>query len=187
MRATLGLLTSSLCLAFALGCGLVAQGCNQSSAGGVTGANQRANFNATNRASETVEWYVDGASVGKVQPNASVDFTILSGTRQVQVREKGEVLRLDQGVFDFRDDNLVQLSYDPSGSVNLRVRNTSPETVHVIVGAVDVGSVSAGGTRDFAVPSGSLEVFLRLDSQGSGTLKGTFNLNSSALVELSAP
>ena len=82
---------------------------------------------------------------------------------------------------------LLRLTYDPTITHNLRVRNNSIDTVEVIVGVRSYGDVLPTTSREFFVDTGRRDLFFRRTGQSTGRYFGTFNFNTTTVVDVQFP
>ena len=165
---------------------LAAQGCGKSdnatfSNGGPT------NLQVENTTTKTLNVYIDGLEVGGVFPNATADLYVDPGFREVGFRERGNSLIESQGFYDFTSTSRLRLTYDPTITHNLRVRNNSIDTIEVIVGLRSYGDVQPTLSRDFFIDTGRRDLYFRRTGQSTATYFGTFNFNTTTVVDVQFP
>lgn len=177
----------TLIVSFLVPAGLASQGCSSSKSGKYAPPGSDFNLQMTNLDNETIHVYVSGGEIGTVGPGASVNFKVKVGTRRVEIREKGDSFRQDLGVYTFDDNTLLKLTHDPGNVNNLRVINNDLNTIHVIVGANEEGTVPPNEERYFDVQTGSREVYIRERGHSTADHIGTFNFTSGAVVEITYP
>ena len=165
---------------------LGAQGCGKSSSARFSSGGPT-NFRVENTTAKTLNVYIDGLEVGGVIPNATAPFYVDPGFREVGFRERGSSLIESQGIYDFTSDGLLRLTYDPTITHNLRVRNNSVNTIEVIVGFNSFGDVLPTTSHDFFVSTGRRDLFLRRAGESTAFYFGTFNFNTTTAVDVQFP
>ena len=165
---------------------IAAQGCGKSS--NARFANDGpSNFQVENTTSRTLNVYIDGLEVGGVIPGGTAPFYVDPGFREVGFRERGSSLIESQGIYDFTSNGLLRLTYDPTITHNLRVRNNSIDTIEVIVGLRSYGDVQPTLSRDFFIDTGRRDLYFRRTGQSTATYFGTFNFNTTTVVDVQFP
>lgn len=167
--------------------GAAVQGCSDSRRGHAVGPTQQANLSLSNGGNKTVHVFLDLRELGEVQPGQTGRFDIDSGTRDVHTRERGENRLEFHGRFRFNDNQTFAIAYDPGISFNLRLVNEDSSTVHVYLGARELGEVAPGSTRLFAVGDlGSREIYIRERGDNTRQFLGsyTFSNNANAVIEI---
>jgi hypothetical protein len=170
---------ASLLVAF----GATFSGCGSSSGGQVTGAST-SNLTIENATGKSLHVFVSGGEVGEVLPGATARFFIDPGFREVEFRERGDSLRDSQGFYDFTTSDTLRLVHDPSVGFNLRVINQRGDSVEVIVGAREYGKALPLQTQTFKIDTGRRDLFFRRTGTSTADYFGTFNFNTTDVVEV---
>jgi hypothetical protein len=93
--------------------GVSTQGCSHKSGRKLSPTSSRsADLVVKNKSLNSINVYVDGAEIGKIKDGDEGRFQILSGEREVEVREAGQVGRHSFGTIHFGFD-LVEVTYRP--------------------------------------------------------------------------
>ena len=104
----------ALALSFALlAFGASTQGCAHKAGRKLSSTSETsADLVVKNRSNNSINVYVDHAEIGKIKDGDEGRFQVLSGAREVEVREAGEVSRHSFGTIHFGFDR-VELTYRP--------------------------------------------------------------------------
>ena len=88
-----------------------------------------------------------------------------------------------EGFYDFTSADQLRLVHDPSVSHNLRVTNNRLDSVEVIVGITEYGKVPPGQSLTFFIDVGRRDLFFRRTGSSTADHYGTFNFNTTTVVE----